>query len=131
MRNISFSLTTKQFRDRSKTVTRRLRWINVKAGDLLMGVEKAMGLKPGEKIKKLGPIRVTDARNEPLQRMIDEPEYGAIEAAKEGFPDLSGAEFVTMFCRHMKCNPSFAPKRIEYEYIDEVTSQFPCTEASE
>ncbi len=120
-RNISFSLTTKQFRDRTKTVTRRLRWINVKVGDILMGVEKAMGLKPGEKMVRLGRIRVTEARNEPLQRMIDDPEYGKSEAAKEGFPEMSGAEFVAMFCKHMKVSSSFAPKRIEFEYVDEVT----------
>ena len=119
-RNISFSLTTKQFRDRSKTVTRRLRWDNVKVGDILMGVEKAMGLKPGEKMVRLGPIRVTDARNEPLQLMIDDPDYGKTEAAKEGFPEMSGAEFVAMFCKHMKVVPSYAPKRIEYEYVDGV-----------
>jgi len=119
-RNISFSLTTKQFRDRSKTVTRRLRWDNVKVGDILMGVEKAMGLKPGEKMVRLGPIRVTDARNEPLQLMIDDPDYGKAEAAKEGFPEMSGAEFVEMFCKHMKVVPSYAPKRIEFEYVDEV-----------
>lgn len=119
-RNISFALTTKQFRERTKTVTRRLRWNNVKAGDILMGVEKAMGLKPGEKLVRLGTIRVTDAKNEPLQRMIDDPEYGRIEAAKEGFPKMTGAEFVAMFCRHMKCDASFAPKRIEFEYIDTI-----------
>lgn len=119
-RNISFSLTTKQFRDRSKTVTRRLKWDSVKAGDILMGVEKAMGLKPGEKMVRLGLIRVTEARNEPLQLLIDDPEYGKSEAAKEGFPEMSGAEFVEMFCKHMKVGPSYAPKRIEFEYVDEV-----------
>ncbi len=119
-RNISFSLTTKQFRDRSKTVTRRLKWDSVKAGDILMGVEKAMGLKPGEKMVRLGLIRVTEARNEPLQLLIDDPEYGKSEAAKEGFPEMSGAEFVEMFCKHMKVVPSYAPKRIEFEYVDEV-----------
>jgi hypothetical protein len=117
-RNISFALTTVQFRSRTKTVTRRMRWDNVKAGDVLMGVEKAMGLKKGEKMVRLGPIRVTDARSEPLQRMIDEPDYGKAEAAKEGFPQLSGAEFVEMFCRHAKCTPAYAPKRIEYVYLD-------------
>lgn len=105
-RNISFSLTTKQFRDRTKTVTRRLKWDSVKAGDILMGVEKAMGLKPGEKMVRLGLIRVTEARNEPLQL--------------QGFPEMSGAEFVEMFCKHMKVGPSYAPKRIEFEYVDEV-----------
>lgn len=116
-RNISFSLTTAQFRAKTKTVTRRLRWDSLKVGDVLMGVEKAMGLKPGEKMVRLGQIRVIDARNEPLQRMIDDPEYGKEEAAKEGFPEMTGAEFVAMFCKHMQCEPSYAPKRIEFEYL--------------
>ena len=36
MRNISFSLTTRQFRDGSKDVTRRVNWQNLKPGDHLM-----------------------------------------------------------------------------------------------
>jgi hypothetical protein len=48
MRNISFSITRFQFCDRTKTVTRRLGWAKLKPGDVLMGVEKAMGLKKGE-----------------------------------------------------------------------------------
>lgn len=44
-RNISFALTTPQFRARTKWVTRRLGWLFLKPGDTLMGVEKGMGLK--------------------------------------------------------------------------------------
>lgn len=118
-RNMSFSLTTQQFRDRKKWVTRRLKWDNLASGDVLMGVEKAMGLKPGEKIVRLGLIQIVSVRREPLQLMIDDPIYGVEEAYKEGFPDLTGAQFVEMFCKHMKCEPSFAPNRIEYDYVDE------------
>ncbi len=57
-RNMSFSMTTAQFRARTKTVTRRLGWWNLKPGDVIMGVEKAMGLKKGEKVKRLGRIRI-------------------------------------------------------------------------
>lgn len=117
-RNISFALTTKQFRARTKTVTRRLKWLNVKAGDVLQGVEKCQGLKQGEKVVKLGLIRVTDARREPLQRMIDDPEYGQAEASLEGFPDLTGEQFVAMFCKNMKVDPSELVTRIEYEYLE-------------
>ncbi len=48
MRNISFSLTERQFMDKSKTVTRRLGWKFLKPGDRLMGCRKCMGLKPGD-----------------------------------------------------------------------------------
>ena len=117
-RNISYALTTNQFRDRTKTVTRRLRWLKVKSGDVLQGVEKCQGIKPGEKVVKLGLIRVTDARREPLQRMIDDPEYGQSEAVKEGFPGLTGEQFVAMFCKSMKVDPSEIVTRIEYEYLE-------------
>ena len=43
-------LTQDQVRRRFKRVTRRLGWRNLKVGDVLCGVEKAMGLKAGEKI---------------------------------------------------------------------------------
>ena len=45
MRNISFMLTTQQFRNRTKTVTRRMGWWNLKPGDILMGVEKRQDSK--------------------------------------------------------------------------------------
>ena len=45
---ISFSLTTPQFRDGTKDVTRRLGWTFLKPGDRLCAVVKAMGLKKGE-----------------------------------------------------------------------------------
>lgn len=47
MRSISFSLTTPQFLDGTKDVTRRLGWEKIKAGDTLRAVKKAMGLKTG------------------------------------------------------------------------------------
>lgn len=117
MRNISFSLTTPQFRARTKTVTRRLNWLNLKAEDELMGCEKCQGIKPGEQIVRLGPIRVVSARREPLDEMIRSPFYGVAEAVSEGFPGLSGAEFVAMFCKHMGCLPTREITRIEFEYL--------------
>lgn len=118
MKNISFALTTPQFLDRSKDVTRRLGWKDLKAGDILCGVERVMGFKPGEKIKRLGLIRVVSARREPLTSMWLEP-YGTREAAREGFPDLTGAEFVLMFCKHMSFDESIDVTRIEYEYLEQ------------
>lgn len=114
MRLISFKLTTDQIRQRTKTVTRRVGWRNLKAGDVLMGVVTCMGLKKGEAVEKLGAIRVVDVRREPLAAIIDEP--GG--AAREGFPELTEAEFVAMFCRHMKCDPSIEVTRIEFAYTD-------------
>jgi hypothetical protein len=69
MRNISFSFTEEQFLDGSKDVTRRLGWANLKPGQRLMGCQKCQGIKPGEKIVRLGEIEVVSVRREPLQSM--------------------------------------------------------------
>lgn len=124
-RNISYALTTKQFRDRSKDVTRRLGWKNVKVGEILNGCVKCMGLKPGEQIERLGRIRVVSARREPLSRMITDPDYGKEEARREGFPNMTGAQFVEMFCKHMRVDADEVVTRIEYEYIDPVEPTIP------
>lgn len=118
MRNISFALTTEQFKNRTKTVTRRLGWRRLNVGDRLMGCVKCMGLKPWEKLERLGEIVVLGVRREPLARMILEPcAYGLADVCAEGFPEMSPTEFVEMFCRHMKCTPETFVTRIEFEYI--------------
>ena len=66
-RHMSFSMTTAQFRARTKTVTRRFGWWFLKPGDLVMGVEKSQGLKKGEKVVRLGLIRIVSVRTEPLK----------------------------------------------------------------
>jgi hypothetical protein len=112
-RNISFALTTDQFRNRTKTVTRRLGWKTVKVGDVLMGCEKCMGLKPGETLQRLGLIRVVDARREVLMAITDE------DVAKEGFPGKNSRWFVDMFIREMKPKAFHREivTRIEFEYL--------------
>jgi len=117
-RNISFSMTKDQFLDGSKDVTRRMGWLNAKEGDVLNAVEKAMGLKKGEKIKSLGAIRVKHVRREPLRRMLDEPAYGARECQREGFPKMRTPDFVEFFCKgHKGCIPDSTVTRIEFERI--------------
>ena len=114
-RNISFALTTDQFRKQTKTVTRRLKWLNVEVGDQLMGCVKCQGIKPGEQIERLGLIIVTDVRRERLDCMLQEP-YGSDEATLEGFPAMTGADFVSMFCKHMSVPPDEMVTRIEFKY---------------
>lgn len=111
-RNISFALTTRQFRDRTKDVTRRKGWKSLKAGDILNGCVKCMGLKPGEAIERLGQIMVTNARREPLNLCDD------AEAVREGFPELTGEQFVEMYCSHMGGTPDQEVTRIEYTYLE-------------
>jgi len=111
-RNMSFSITTEQYRNRTKSVTRRLGWWFLKHGDILNGVEKGMGLKKGEKIVKLGQHRVIFAWPESLNAITKE------EVILEGFPDMPPAEFIGMFCKsHKGCAPETVINRIEFEYL--------------
>lgn len=112
-RNMSFALTTEQFRDRSKTVTRRLGWEFLKRGDVVMGCKKSMGLKSGEKLERLGLIRIVDVRRERLNWITKE------DIAREGFPEMSRRDFMDMFIRHMKPKFGYVTQvtRIEFEYL--------------
>lgn len=112
MRNMSFSLTQEQFKARTKTVTRRLGWKYLKPGELVQGVVKCMGLKPGEKIQPLGIIRIRTVIQEPLMLCTNR------EALLEGFPKLDGEGFIQMFCLHMKCKRDQVVTRIEFEYME-------------
>lgn len=111
MRNISFAITTRQFLDRSKTVTRRAGWKNLEPGQLLRACEKCMGLKPGEQVKPLGVIQVLAVSREPLNLCDDQ------DARREGFPELTGPQFVEMYCRHQGGDADQEVTRIEYRYI--------------
>jgi len=115
MKLMSFSMTTEAFKRREKTVTRRLGWWNLKPGELLQGVEQAQGLRKGEHVKRLHVIRVTDVRQEPLYEL---PAHGPDECAREGFPELTPAEFVEMFCKANRCGPGATVNRVEFEYVD-------------
>ena len=119
MRNMSFSLTEPQLMDGSKTVTRRLGWEFLRAGDRVCAVRKAMGLKKGEKVHRLCVLEIVSVRREPLRRMRRNRYYGWLEIRREGFPLLSPAEFVAMFAREMKCSTDALVTRIEFRRVDE------------
>jgi len=116
-RNMSFMLTQQQVRERRKFVTRRLGWV-LKENEVLNAVEKAMGLKKGEKVARMGQIQVVEARWERLDRMITDLSYGRSEVILEGFPDMTPLEFVGFFCRHMKVPPDEYVHRIMFCYLD-------------
>lgn len=112
MRAISFMLTTDQVLAETKDVTRRNGWVNLKPGDRLRGVRKAMGLKKGEKHEVLKIIEVVSVRREPLNA-IDRA-----DVIREGFPRRTPAEFVTMFCKsHKGVTPESIITRIEFKYV--------------
>lgn len=117
-RNISFMLTKPQFIDGTKDVTRRMGWLFLKDGEVLCAVEKSQGLGKGGKIVRLGPISV-QVRREPLNRLLDDPVYGRIETDREGFPDMSPAQFVEFFCaNHHLCVPHSIITRIEFKKLE-------------
>lgn len=117
MRRMSFALTERQLLDGSKTVTRRLGWSNLRPGDELVAVRKAMGLRKGERQHVLGTIRVVSVRREPVA-------YASIlgEATREGFPELEGYPFVEFFCAAQRCTPAHEVTRIEFSLRDKEDS---------
>lgn len=86
MRLLSVSKTIPQCRAGTKTVSRRVNWLHARVGMQLMLVEKGQGLKPGESIVRIRPVELIDVRREPINRLIDDLEYGRRECVLEGFP---------------------------------------------
>lgn len=118
---MSFSLTTEQIRNRTKTVTRRVGWDFLKPGDLVRAVVRSQGLKKGEKIEPIAVLRIVDVRIEPIRAMVDDTDYGLKECRLEGFygdPNLQWPDrFVAWFCATHKCEPSDLVTRIDFEYV--------------
>jgi hypothetical protein len=127
MRNLSFIYTLDSFTDGTKDVTRRIwkkQW--VKAGDHMMAVEKAQGLKKGEKIHRLGEIEILNISPECLDEIIRLPSranndyeafHGRPETAREGFPKLKPEGFVKFFCKVNNCKPEQTVYRIVFRRV--------------
>jgi hypothetical protein len=113
MRNMAFSITTQQMYDQTKTVTRRLGWQFLKPGDVVMAVEKGMGLKKGEKVKKIYPIEIVSVRGEYLSSITLE------DVAREGFPHMNVPQFVRMFAKSHRCDVNEVVTRIEFKPLAE------------
>lgn len=111
MKLMSFSMTTEQFRNRSKTVTRRLGWANLKRGDTFMGVVKSQGLKKGEKVQKIHAAECIANTPERLDAITP------TDVMREGFQFMTPAEFVEMFCKHNGCTPDTVVNRIFFKHL--------------
>lgn len=112
MRMISFALTEEALLasaadvdaggdghcDGGKWVTRRVGWANLRAGERLKAVRKAMGLKRGESPVVLCEVEVVSVKRQALASI------GDAECVAEGFPHLTPAQFVEMFCEHHAVN---------------------------
>ena len=118
MRRMSFALTTNAIVERRKTVTRRpaRTWKTLKVGDRIVAVDKCMGLKPGQRARVLGVLRVLSVRVEPL--LLITPE----DCALEGFPDKTPAQFIEMLADNYGLSATVAAemdvRRIEFEYLE-------------
>lgn len=117
MRHMSFAMTTRQVRDGEKSVTRRLRWVDLRVGTFLCAIVKGQGLKKGERVERLRVIEVVSVRRELLSAIVQDLAYGREECIREGFPDLTPAAFVDMFCLHNNCSPNALVTRIEFAYV--------------
>lgn len=113
MRAMSFMLTTEQVTSRTKDVTRRAGWKDLRPGTRLRAVRKAMGLKRGERHEVLATIEVVSVRWERLDTITQE------DVIREGFPGMRPAEFVAMFCKsHKGVTPESMITRIEFRYVE-------------
>jgi|SRR6185437_849977 len=111
MKLISCSLTQSQILDHSKTETRRLKCLKVKAGDFLLIVDRVMGFKKGERPKPLALVQVIEVRREPLDNILPDA------VVREGFPNLTPDEFVQMFVKNMRCDYREMITVIRWRYI--------------
>jgi hypothetical protein len=115
-RNMSFMATKKAVYGKTKTVTRRLGWNNLKHGDMLWACEQCQGVGKGNKIKRIWYILTLDVFPEPLYFIR---QRGYEDCVKEGFPNLTPDDFIDMFCelnKAKKCTPHTLVNRIEFAY---------------
>lgn len=110
---MSFSKTTEQVYQRTKHVTRRWGWWDAKPGDRVCAIEKGMGLKLGEKVKRICVIEITDARPDPLCNITK------AECVLEGFPGKEPEELIALLLsmKPKKCK-SEHPNRIAFKYVE-------------
>lgn len=121
---MSCSMTIPAVRARTKRVTRRRvdTWVKLRPGDLLVLIEKGMGLPKGARQVVLDRVVVVDVRVERLGEIMNEGQAGV---ALEGL-DMTPAEFVRFWQQghgyppmpfHAACE--IPCRRIEWQYLDE------------
>lgn len=110
---MSFYHTQEQVRNRTKTVTRRKGWKHLKPGDRFWAIVKGQGLKKGEKVERICLLEC--ASNLPCHLIS----ITKRDVVREGFPELSQAQFVRMFCRNMGGKVDQELNRIEFKYVED------------
>ena len=133
-RLMSFAKTVDQIRDRTKTVTRRDGWTDLEEGDVLQAVTKMPFADP-DGWERICLIEVVDVRRERVDAVLGydyrERVWGPdddgwsetknYEAEAEGFPEMSGREFVEFFEKELGAAPDDEITRIEFRYLEERT----------
>ncbi len=81
---------------------------------LVQPVKKAMGLRKGEAIERLGcPIRIVSTERQQLTLITQQ------DVIREGFPDWTPEQFCKFLADHYRIDPLSAfPNRIEFEYVE-------------
>ena len=112
-RLMSVTLTEQQVVDHTKTVTRRKGWLFLKPGVRLTLCRKVMGRRKGDPLVRLAEVEVVSVRREELWEIhID-------DVAREGFPEMTEAEFCGFFTEHMGGGFRQEVTRIEWRYLDD------------
>ena len=109
MRNKSFFLTQEQYRNRTKTVTRRQCKRTPQVGEQFMGIVKGQGIKKGEKVEKMHSSTITHVWWEMINTISPQ------EVVKEGFPGKHPFWFIAMYCKANNCKPTDLCCRIEFK----------------
>lgn len=108
MRNMSFAMTIDALLEGRKDVTRRIGWQHLRPGDRLCAVAKAMGLRKGEKLRRLARLRVVSVRRERLADVTSQ------DVVREGYPNLSANEFIQKLEEALRCSENDEVTRIEF-----------------
>jgi len=107
-RLMSFALTTQQILLRTKDVTRRLGWQMLKPGETIIAVDHSPRSQRG--YSELAHLHIVSVTPERLNSITKE------EVVREGFSHMTPEQFVTMFAKHMGCDPDTPVTRIEFRY---------------
>ena len=87
-------------------------------GEVLLAVDRTMGLQRGQKAEVLGEIRVLSVRREPLGALLAAGTYGIEEMVLEGFPGRLPADFVAwLIGRTPSLTPETVITRIQFEHL--------------
>lgn len=126
-RLMSVAFTEQAVRDRIKTVTRRKGWWKdkngrrlIQPGDRITLCRMVLGRKKGEPLERICDVEIVEVRREQFGLIYDEPDG----VAREGFTDLSPAEFIKRFFAEAQgISPWCEITRIEWRYLDDQPAQ--------